>query len=147
MIIAKIVEFHSAHHLLHYDGKCSNMHGHTWKAIFKFHVNNPLNQSGISVDFSVLKKILNDIVPDHMIVNDWLASLQVKHPQLGSKILSPSAEIIAIALALEVIYTTTTLGVDFHSIKVYETDTSFVEVDRHDIGAEAISRAVRPELD
>jgi len=148
MIVAKIVDFHSAHHLLNYDGACANLHGHTWKAIFRFKVldNFDLDQSGISIDFGKLKKALKDIVPDHVCINDWLQGIQVKH-SLNDKPLSPSAEIMAIALALEVKFCSAIHGVEFHSLQLYETDASFVEVTKDDIEPERISRTVGAKLD
>ena len=49
--------FSAAHHLLNYKGACENQHGHNWKVEVYVRGEN-LNESGILVDFKVLKKTL-----------------------------------------------------------------------------------------
>lgn len=61
--------FDSAHFLNKYKGKCSNMHGHTWKTIFKFEVLD-LKPNGISEDFSDIKKMIDSVLPDHKLLNE-----------------------------------------------------------------------------
>ena len=78
--------FSAAHHLLNYNGKCENPHGHNWK-VEVYAQGEKLNESGILIDFKVLKKELNKILD------------QLDHYDLNNleefKELSPSSEIIA----------------------------------------------------
>ena len=71
MQLKVINKFDAAHFLPNYKGKCSLMHGHTWKMIttFEGHVN---PDSGMICDFVVLKKIVKNSVPDHGLVNEYV---------------------------------------------------------------------------
>ena len=61
--------FDSAHFLKGYDGKCSNIHGHSWKVEVWFKGDSTLKDKvGILVDFSIMKQI-KDIL-DHKLLND-----------------------------------------------------------------------------
>ena len=62
--------FSAAHHLLNYEGKCENPHGHNWK-VEVYAQGEELNQSGILIDFKVLKAELNKVmdVLDHYDLN------------------------------------------------------------------------------
>lgn len=62
--------FSAAHHLLNYEGNCENPHGHNWK-VEVYAEGAELNQSGILIDFKILKKELNNIIDrlDHCDLN------------------------------------------------------------------------------
>ena len=55
-----------AHRLMHHQGKCANLHGHTWHAEVVFEADhNPLFQkSGMAADFGDLKAVVKKIVDD-----------------------------------------------------------------------------------
>lgn len=63
--------FDAAHRLRNYTGKCSNLHGHTWKieAVVK---GNKLDGTGMLIDFKILKELLNNVINefDHRYIND-----------------------------------------------------------------------------
>jgi 6-pyruvoyltetrahydropterin/6-carboxytetrahydropterin synthase len=63
--------FDAAHKLENYKGKCSQLHGHRW-VVEAFVVGEELDQTGLLVDFSVIKKKLEKIVAklDHSYLND-----------------------------------------------------------------------------
>lgn len=63
--------FDAAHKLIGYEGKCAELHGHTWK-VEVFVVGEKLDDIGILVDFSMLKEKMNKIIDklDHKILND-----------------------------------------------------------------------------
>ncbi len=63
--------FSAAHHLLNYKGACENQHGHNWKVEVYVRGEN-LNESGILIDFKVLKKKLNEVIDylDHTDINE-----------------------------------------------------------------------------
>lgn len=73
MLIKLIRSFSSAHRLPHYDGPCHQLHGHTWKAVFV--IEGPVRPDGMVCDFKVIKKLLDDNLPDHQFLND-----QVENP-------------------------------------------------------------------
>jgi len=64
-------EFAAAHYLTHYRGKCENLHGHNYK-VRLWAKGTKLDEGGMLVDFSLLKKALNDVISilDHSNLND-----------------------------------------------------------------------------
>lgn len=65
------LEFSAAHNLRGYRGKCEELHGHNWKveAAVK---GQTLDNIGMLVDFSDLKKVLKDVLAglDHAYLNE-----------------------------------------------------------------------------
>ena len=78
--------FSSAHHLLNYEGKCENQHGHNWKTEV-FARGDKLDKSNILIDFKVLKAELDKVIDklDHQDINLLPDFKEV----------SPSSEILA----------------------------------------------------
>lgn len=72
MKVCKIFRFDAAHYLPNYDGKCKSLHGHTWT--LEVEVFGYVNvDSGMIVDFAVLKDSVNRLVIDkldHTLLND-----------------------------------------------------------------------------
>jgi len=64
-------EFSAAHFLSHYNGKCEKLHGHNYRARIWVRGEN-LNEGGMLVDFSLLKRMLREVlaVLDHSNLND-----------------------------------------------------------------------------
>ncbi len=61
--------FDAAHFLECYNGKCSNMHGHTWKVCVWVRGDDKyLDKSGILWDFTKLKKFIKEF--DHKVLNN-----------------------------------------------------------------------------
>ncbi len=74
--VSRFFSFAGAHWLPGYDGKCKQCHGHEWKlkVTLKRRID---NKSGMVLDFSVLKKIVNEIIIDkldHNIINDFIVN-------------------------------------------------------------------------
>ena len=67
--INRTENFEIAHNLYPYDGKCFNLHGHSYKVTVEVSGPQvfPLN---MIVDFNVLKKVMKDVIPDHAYVYD-----------------------------------------------------------------------------
>ena len=64
-------EFAAAHFLSHYHGKCEKLHGHNYRV--RLWVRGiELDEGGMLLDFSLLKKVLNDVIAvlDHSNLND-----------------------------------------------------------------------------
>lgn len=61
--------FDAAHRLLNYEGKCRNLHGHRWQ-VKLYLKSGELNEQGMVMDFSDIKKILEKILPDHQYLNE-----------------------------------------------------------------------------
>lgn len=66
------LSFDAAHFLPNYDGKCKRMHGHTWRVTFFVAAPGELDASGIGIDFKVMRKALEALLPDHELLNDHL---------------------------------------------------------------------------
>lgn len=84
--ITKIFTFETAHVLYNYDGKCKNMHGHSYK-LFVTVKGTPINdldhpKNGMVVDFGDIKKIVKS-----EILNVWDHAVMLNgnspHKQLG----------------------------------------------------------------
>ncbi len=68
--LIKTVEIDSAHFLPNYIGKCANLHGHRW--MIKVNIQaKKLNSSGMVMDFTVIKEIVNKL--DHETINEFVA--------------------------------------------------------------------------
>lgn len=67
--VAKYID--SAHLLRGYQGKCANIHGHTWRVEVTLK-GEQLNQIGLLVDFHDIKKIIKGVTEafDHRLIND-----------------------------------------------------------------------------
>lgn len=61
--------FQAAHFLKEYKGKCEKMHGHTFQVEVQVEVDR-LDRAGIGIDFNTIKAKLNDVLPDHTLLNE-----------------------------------------------------------------------------
>lgn len=64
MKISKELTFDAAHMLSYYDGKCNNLHGHTYKVEVEITANELLKD--MVMDFNLVKEVLDDY--DHAII-------------------------------------------------------------------------------
>ena len=64
-------EFSAAHFLSHYQGKCEKLHGHNYRVRLWVR-GEKLDEGGMLADFSLLKKILMEVITplDHTNLND-----------------------------------------------------------------------------
>ncbi|CAM4031758.1 6-carboxytetrahydropterin synthase QueD [Mesobacillus zeae] len=73
VLVSKEFTFDSAHHLHHYEGKCKNLHGHTYRVIFG--LSGYVDERGIMIDFGDIKEIWKseiEIFLDHKYLNETL---------------------------------------------------------------------------
>ena len=61
--------FQAAHYLKGYKGKCEKMHGHTFQVEIEIEIYE-LDNVGIGIDFTKIKKKLSETLPDHTLLND-----------------------------------------------------------------------------
>lgn len=67
--ISKRMEISAAHQLhLSYKSKCENLHGHNW-IITVYCYAEELNQDGMVIDFTHIKKAVHEVL-DHHFIND-----------------------------------------------------------------------------
>ena len=103
--------FSAAHHLLNYDGKCENQHGHNW-LVEAYVKGDKLDKSNILVDYKVLKKELKFVLDllDHKDINEL--------PYFKDE--SPSSEMIAMFIYKKLKEKISQIN----KISVWETSTS-----------------------
>ena len=63
--------FEAAHDIPGHRGKCARLHGHSYRLEAEF-VGSELNEIGMVTDFTDLKDVLNDFLPDHSYLNDLM---------------------------------------------------------------------------
>lgn len=71
--VTKEFTFDAAHHLHCYEGKCKNLHGHTYKLVIT--VSGYLNDIGMCIDFDDIKTIYKTAIEqklDHRYLNEVL---------------------------------------------------------------------------
>ncbi len=74
MKLGLIAEFDAAHSLPGYQGKCANLHGHTYRV--EMVIDGPVGTDGFVMDFYRLKEILASALQDldHRCLNDLLGN-------------------------------------------------------------------------
>ncbi|MDF1508475.1 6-carboxytetrahydropterin synthase QueD [Robertmurraya sp. DFI.2.37] len=121
VLVSKEFTFDAAHHLHCYEGKCKNLHGHTYKVILG--VSGFTDELGLVIDFADLKKIWKEeieIFLDHRYLNETLPKMNTTAENMVVWIY----EKLQVALADS--YPNT--RVEF--IRLFETPTSYAEARR-----------------
>lgn len=138
--ITKQFSFETGHALHGYDGKCKNIHGHSYRldvtVIGKPVTDESNPKCGMVIDFSDLKKIAKDEIVD---VFDHATVFNKNTPHLelamllkskGHNVLlvdyQPTTEMMVIDFA-EKIKKRLPNNIKLHALKLQETDTSFAE--------------------
>ena len=138
--ITKKFDFEAGHALFGYDGKCKNIHGHSYK-LFVTVIGEPINDSshiknGMVIDFGDLKNIVNQeiIKPfDHYVI----FNNQSPHKAIGEKLLAeghnvimvdyqPTSENLIIDFAHK-IQAQLPKSISLFSLRLQETESSFAE--------------------
>tara|TARA_B110000914_G_scaffold167921_1_gene148484 strand:+ start:17 stop:466 length:450 start_codon:yes stop_codon:yes gene_type:complete len=138
--ITKRFSFETGHALYGYDGKCRNVHGHSYK-LYVTVIGHPISDTthvklGMVIDFSDLKVIVkNKIVDvfDHATVfnkNTPHVDLAKELSDRGHNVLlvdyQPTSEMMIIDFA-NVIKQELPSHVKLHSLKLQETDSSYAQ--------------------
>lgn len=137
--VTKIFDFETAHALWGYDGKCANIHGHSYKltvsitgAIIE---DNAAVKNGMIIDFSDLKKIVNKSVVDEfdhvLLVNGNTPHAKYAEVESGfSKIIlcnyQPTCENMLVDMVGRILANLPS-EIELKHCKLQETDTSFAE--------------------
>ena len=138
--ITKQFSFETGHALYGYDGKCKNVHGHSYHLDVTV-IGQPISDSthvkfGMVIDFSDLKKIVKEeivTVFDHATV----FNKNIPHVELANELASrghdvilvgyqPTSEMMVIDFA-EKIKKRLPETIKLHALKLQETTTSFAE--------------------
>ena len=138
--LTKSFSFETGHALYGYDGKCKNIHGHSYK-LYVTVIGEPISDSGnvkygMVIDFGDLKKIVKEEIVDvfdHATVfnkNTPHYELAMELKSRGHNVLlvdyQPTSEMMIIDFA-EKIKRLLPKHIQLHSLKLQETETSFAE--------------------
>lgn len=138
--ITKQFSFETGHALYGYDGKCRNVHGHSYKlsvTVFGEPIADNTNvKFGMVIDFSDLKKIVKEEIVD-VFDHATVFNKNTPHVELareletrGHNVLlvnyQPTSEMMIIDFA-EKIKKRLPKNITLHSLKLQETDSSFAE--------------------
>ncbi|GAA4280342.1 6-pyruvoyl trahydropterin synthase family protein [Gaetbulibacter aestuarii] len=138
--ITKQFSFETGHALYGYDGKCKNVHGHSYKLDVTV-IGKPISDSnhvkyGMVIDFGDLKKIVKEEIVevfDHATVfnkNTPHVELAKILKEQGHNVLlvdyQPTSEMMVIDFAQK-IKKRLPKNIALHSLKLQETDSSFAE--------------------
>lgn len=138
--ITKQFSFETGHALYGYDGKCKNVHGHSYRldvTVIGQPITDPSNvKFGMVIDFSDLKKIVKEEIVnvfDHATVfnkNTPHVELAKELETRGHNVLlvdyQPTSEMMVIDFA-EKIKQRLPDAIKLHSLKLQETATSYAE--------------------
>ncbi|MDO5970387.1 6-carboxytetrahydropterin synthase [Flavivirga aquimarina] len=138
--ITKQFSFETGHALYGYDGKCKNVHGHSYKlsvtVIGKPITDNTNVKFGMVIDFGDLKKIVKEEIVnvfDHATVfnqNTPHVELAKELENRGHNVLlvdyQPTSEMMVIDFSKK-IKKRLPKHIELHSLKLQETDSSFAE--------------------
>lgn len=138
--ITKIFTFETAHVLYNYDGKCKNMHGHSYKlfvsvkGVPRDNIDDPKN--GMVMDFGDLKDIVKSQITDewdHAVMLNALSPHKILGESLekeGHKVIycdyQPTCENMLNDIA-EKIKSKLPVDVKLAYLKLHETENSFGE--------------------
>jgi 6-pyruvoyltetrahydropterin/6-carboxytetrahydropterin synthase len=143
--ITKQFSFETGHALYGYDGKCKNVHGHSYKlsvtVIGKPITDNTNVKFGMVIDFGDLKKIVKEEIVnvfDHATVfnkNTPHVELAKELKDRGHNVLlvdyQPTSEMMVIDFSKK-ISKRLPKHIKLHSLKLQETDSSFAEWFQYD---------------
>lgn len=138
--ITKQFSFETGHALYGYDGKCRNVHGHSYKLSVTV-IGKPISESshvkyGMVIDFTDLKNIVKEEVVDvfdHAVVfnkNTPHAELAAQLAERGHNVIladyQPTSENMIVDFA-EKIKARLPQNIRLYSLKLQETESSYAE--------------------
>jgi 6-pyruvoyltetrahydropterin/6-carboxytetrahydropterin synthase len=138
--ITKQFSFETGHALYGYDGKCKNVHGHSYKLSVTV-IGKPISDNfnvkfGMVIDFSDLKKIVKEEIVD-VFDHATVFNKNTPHVELAAELenrghhvilvnYQPTSENMVTDFAQK-IKNRLPADIKLHSLKLQETDTSFAE--------------------
>ena len=138
--ITKQFTFEAGHALYGYDGKCKNLHGHSYK-LFVTVIGSPIADPknvkyGMVLDFGDLKRIVNEEIVD-VFDHATVFNKNTPHLELANELIKrdhhvlltdyqPTTEMMVIDFA-DKLKKRLPKTIKLHAIKLQETDSSFAE--------------------
>jgi len=143
--ITKQFSFETGHALYGYDGKCKNVHGHSYKLSVTV-IGAPISDNtnvkyGMVIDFGDLKKIVTEEIVD-VFDHATVFNKNTPHVELARELQArdhnvllvdyqPTSEMMVIDFS-EKIKKRLPKHINLHALKLQETDSSFAEWYAHD---------------
>lgn len=124
VLVSKEFTFDAAHHLHCYEGKCKNLHGHTYRVIFG--LSGFIDDRGLLIDFGDIKEIWKneiEIFLDHKYLNETLPLMNTTAENMVVWIYEKMAEALK---NRQEQYD----GARVEFVRLYETPTSYAEAKR-----------------
>ncbi|RNC88079.1 MAG: 6-carboxytetrahydropterin synthase [Winogradskyella sp.] len=138
--ITKQFSFEAGHALYGYDGKCKNLHGHSYH-LFVTVIGEPILDTsnvkhGMVIDFGDLKRIVNEEIVD-VFDHSMIFNKNTPHLELAKELMDrehhillvdyqPTTEMMVIDFAKK-IKKRLPENIKLHSLKLQETATSYAE--------------------
>jgi len=138
--ITKIFSFETGHALYGYDGKCRNVHGHSYKLNVTV-IGTPIAESGhvklgMVIDFSDLKKIVEEEIVD-VFDHATVFNKNTPHKELAKELndrghnvllvdYQPTSEMMILDFA-EKLNKRLPENIRLHSLRLQETESSYAE--------------------
>ncbi|MDO6736494.1 6-carboxytetrahydropterin synthase [Wenyingzhuangia sp. 2_MG-2023] len=138
--ITKKFDFETGHALHGYDGKCRNVHGHSYK-LYVTVIGSPIQdinhvKNGMVIDFTDLKSIVKSEVED-VFDHATVFNKNTPHVELAKELqdrghnvilvdYQPTSEMMILDFA-EKIKNRLPENIELHSLKLQETESSFAE--------------------
>ncbi|OPY39009.1 MAG: 6-pyruvoyl tetrahydropterin synthase [Methanoregula sp. PtaU1.Bin051] len=126
----KEVQFDASHRLLHYKGKCANLHGHRWKAEVWME-GEPDEKTGILIDYNTIKEIVCRF--DHQIIlneADPMIACINKYQQVIVTPGEPTSELLAVLIKndLQEYCRAQNLSAKVVKVRIWESPNCYAEV-------------------
>jgi 6-pyruvoyltetrahydropterin/6-carboxytetrahydropterin synthase len=128
--IYKVVHIDTSHRLLHYKGKCANLHGHRWK-VEVWMEGEPDPETQILIDYSLIKQVIDKY--DHQIIlnidDPLVLRIQEFHPVITTPG-DPTSELMAAIIRDDLSTVCRDLGIKARvsKIRVWESPTACAEL-------------------
>lgn len=126
VMVSKEFTFDAAHHLHCYEGKCKNLHGHTYKVVFG--ISGYVNEVGLTIDFGDIKEIWKqeiEIYLDHRYLNETLPPMNTTAENMVVWIFEKMEEALQQGERQQQYK-----GARVEFVRLYETPTSYAEMRR-----------------
>lgn len=126
VLVSKEFTFDAAHHLHCYEGKCKNLHGHTYKVVFG--ISGYVDARGLMMDFGDIKSIWKneiEIYLDHRYLNETLPPMNTTAENIVVWIYEKMQEALNKEENKDQF-----LGARVEFVRLFETPTSYAEARR-----------------
>jgi 6-pyruvoyltetrahydropterin/6-carboxytetrahydropterin synthase len=126
VLVSKEFTFDAAHHLHCYEGKCKNLHGHTYRVVLG--ISGFVDHRGLMIDFGDIKDIWKneiEIFLDHRYLNDTLPPMNTTAENIVVWIYEKMAEALKREDRQNQYF-----GARVEFVRLFETPTSYAEAKR-----------------